>query len=71
MLPLLFELEAFASYSTMVEKLDVVASGFFDGRWLDVARMKIEDIKATEQCRTDRLLDELINFYPADCANSH
>jgi hypothetical protein len=62
LLPILFELEAFASYSTMVDGLPLVASGFFDGRWLDIASMKIEDIRATEQCHSNRLFSELISL---------
>lgn len=62
LIALLFELEAFASYSTILENFELKASGFFRSHWLDVGSLNIERIRGTEQCQSVRLYHELLGF---------
>lgn len=61
-LPFLFELEAFASYMTYSKNLNIAAQGLFAGNWLEIGTMPVSEIKATEFCVTERLLDEILNL---------
>ena len=62
LLALLFELEVFATYSTLTENMHPVASGFFANSWLDIGSLELAKIRATEQCQPDRLFEEIFNL---------
>lgn len=62
LLPFLFELEAFASYETYVSRIMPVASGWYSNTWLDVGFMPLTQIRATELCVRERLIQELFNL---------
>jgi hypothetical protein len=55
----LFELEFYASYSTLLKRHKLIASGFYGGRWLDVMAVPLGSLRASAQCEGGRLLDEL------------
>ena len=63
LLPLVFEVESFASYITYLEKINPVASGVFAENWLDVGYLPLVSIKPTELCVTERLYNELFNIH--------
>lgn len=63
LLPFVFEVEAFASYITYLEKINPVASGVFSENWLDVGYLPLVSIKPTELCVTERLYSELFNIH--------
>lgn len=62
LLPFLFELEMFASYETYVSRISPVASGWYSNTWLDVGFMPLTQIRATELCVRERLVQELFNL---------
>lgn len=62
LLPFLFELEMFASYETYVSRISPVASGWYSNTWLDVGLMPLTQIRATELCVRERLVQELFNL---------
>lgn len=62
LLALMFELEHFASYSTVLQKHKLIGSGFYANRWLDVVAMPLSTLRATERCEGNRLIDELKNI---------
>lgn len=57
-----FELEEFVSYCTLRQSLNVVASGFYCGHWVDVAAAPLYTLRATEKCLPARLMQELENL---------
>jgi hypothetical protein len=57
-----FELEEFASYCTLRESLNIVASGFYNERWIDVASERVESLRGTERCEPKRLMQEIANL---------
>ncbi len=59
---LIFELEAFAHYASLVSSNEAVYTGFFQGLWVEIVRVPLQTIRATELCQTERLLDELLNL---------
>lgn len=61
-LKLLFELEGFAGYSTLVDKVNPVASGIFSGNWIDVGTLPLQACRGTEFCISSRLFSELRNL---------
>jgi len=61
-LDLLFELEAFAGYTTALQRLQPVASGIFGSSWIDVSMRSLELIRGTELCVNHRLFSELFNL---------
>ncbi len=62
LLPFLFELETFASYETFVSRIAPVASGYYSNTWLDVGFMPLSQIRATELCVPERLIEEIFNI---------
>lgn len=56
------ELEEFVSYCSLRKKLNVVASGFYLNKWVDVAAAKVNSLQATEKCWPVRLLQEIQNL---------
>jgi len=62
LLPFLFELESFAAYETYVSRISPVASGWYSNTWLDVGYMPLSQIRATELCVPERLIQELFNL---------
>lgn len=62
LLPFLFELESFAGYETYVSRIQPVASGWYSNTWLDVGFMPLTQIRATELCVRERLVQELLNL---------
>lgn len=62
LLPFLFEVESFASYETYVSRISPVASGWYSNTWLDVGFMPLTQIRATELCVSERLIQELFNL---------
>ncbi|MBX3151872.1 hypothetical protein KF728_17070 [Candidatus Obscuribacterales bacterium] len=62
LLPFLFELESFAGYETYVSRIMPVASGWYSNTWLDVGFMPLSQIRATELCVPERLIQELLNL---------
>jgi hypothetical protein len=62
LLPFLFELESFAGYETYVSRIMPVASGWYSNTWLDVGFMPLTQIRATELCVRERLVQELLNL---------
>ncbi len=62
LLPFLFELESFASYVTYLSRIAPVASGWYSGSWLDVGYMPLTQIRSTELCVRQRLIEEVINI---------
>jgi hypothetical protein len=61
-LPFLFELEAFASYMTYSDNLNIIAQGLFADNWLEIGLLPLNVLRATEFCLSERLLDEIINL---------
>ncbi len=61
-LPLLFELEGFASHLTYTKDLRIFSSGFFANNWLEVGLLELSQFRATELCVRERLLDEIVNL---------
>jgi hypothetical protein len=57
-----FELEEFASYCTLRESLNIVASGFYNEKWIDVGSERIERLRGTERCSPKRLMQEIANL---------
>ncbi len=62
LLPFLFELESFAAYETYVSRIMPVASGWYSNTWIDVGFMPLTQIRATELCVAERLIQELFNL---------
>jgi hypothetical protein len=62
LISIFFELELFASYSTMLLNQISIGSGFYAGNWLDVLAVPISRLKATERCHAERILDEMKNL---------
>lgn len=58
----LFELERYASYESLLRRMRLVGTGLFRGSWLDVGRVHLSQLRATERCNETRLLDELFNL---------
>jgi hypothetical protein len=62
LIPLLFELEMFASYSTQIRNQSIIGSGFYAERWLDVITLPGSAFRGTEECQVDRIFHELLNI---------
>lgn len=60
----IIELEAFFFEKACLESMNLkpFASGVFEGNFIQVSLMPLEQIKATEFCVRERLLDEVINL---------
>ncbi len=60
----IIELEAFFFEKACLEAMNLTpfASGVFEGNFIQVSLMPLEQIKATEFCVRERLLDEVINL---------
>ncbi len=61
-LPVLFELEGYASYISASRSLDLIGTGFFAGNWIEIATLPLFDLKQTEECHGKRLFDELLTL---------
>jgi hypothetical protein len=59
---IVLELEEFASYCTLRAKFDLVTSGFYCEKWVDVAAQPVETIRASEKCWPGRIVQELENI---------
>lgn len=57
----LFEIEAYASFRSALSG-DSLAGGSFGGNWLEVTAIPLAQIRPTELCQSQRLLDELLNL---------
>jgi hypothetical protein len=61
-LPFMFELEAMTSVLSCLSKLEVIASGTFDGNWIDIAALPVLSCRGSELCNEDRLFQELLKL---------
>jgi hypothetical protein len=57
-----FELEEFASYCSLRESLNIVASGFYNEKWIDIGSESIHNLRGTERCSPTRLMQEIENL---------
>lgn len=62
LLPVLFELEAFASYSSLADVLNTFLIGLFGDNWLEIGVLRLSQVRPTEICVRERLLDEVCNL---------
>lgn len=62
LLSTLFEIEAYASYTSSLAQLQVVGGGSFGGNWVEVASVPICELRPSELCQRDRLFQEIFNL---------
>jgi hypothetical protein len=62
LIPLLFELESFATTETIFKRMNPLASGMYGGVWLEIGTMPLHSVIGTELCQSARLYDELISL---------
>lgn len=60
---LIFELEAYAFYSSILNRYKSIFTGEYQGLWLEIVLVPLAVMKPTELCQPDRLFDELRNLY--------
>jgi hypothetical protein len=62
LLPLLFEIEGFASYCAFSESINPYASGLYGNNWIEVGTVSLSQCRASELCEQNRLLDEIVSL---------
>jgi hypothetical protein len=60
--PVLFELEEFASYCSLRSRLNLTGNGIYQDNWLDVGCAQLTQLRASEKCKPERLLQEICNI---------